>query len=77
VLVHRPGQPTLLLAGDASYTQQLMLDGVVDGVAVDERAAHDTLLRLQRHTRAQPTVYLPAHDPGSAERYRLDRVVPS
>lgn len=77
VLVHRPDQPTLLLAGDASYTQQLMLDGVVDGVAVDERAAHDTLRRLQRLTRSESTVYLPAHDPGSAERYRLEQVVPS
>jgi len=77
VLIHRPGRPTLVLAGDASYTQQLMLDGIVDGVAVDERAARDTLRRLQRHTRSQPTVYLPAHDPGSAERYRLEQVVPS
>ena len=77
VLVHRGEQPTLLLAGDASYTQQLMLDGVVDGIAVDPRAAHDTLARLRRHARSSPTVYLPAHDPGSADRYRLGQTVPS
>ena len=77
VLVHRPGQPTLLLAGDASYTQQLMLDGIVDGIAVDARAAHDTLVRLRRHTRSRPTVYLPAHDPDSAVRYRLEQTVPA
>jgi glyoxylase-like metal-dependent hydrolase (beta-lactamase superfamily II) len=76
VVVHRPEQPELLLAGDASYTQQLMLDGIIDGVALDGRAAHDTLRRLQQHTRNQPTVYLPAHDPGSGERYRLEQVVP-
>jgi glyoxylase-like metal-dependent hydrolase (beta-lactamase superfamily II) len=77
VLVRRPGRPTVLLAGDASYTQQLMLEGAVDGVAIDERAAHDTLLRLQRFTRADPTVYLPAHDPASADRYRLEQTVPA
>jgi N-acyl homoserine lactone hydrolase len=77
VLVRRPGRPTVLLAGDASYTQQLMLEGAVDGVAIDERAAHDTLLRLQRLTRADPTVYLPAHDPDSADRYRLEQTVPA
>jgi glyoxylase-like metal-dependent hydrolase (beta-lactamase superfamily II) len=76
VLVRRAGRPSLLLAGDASYTQQLMLDGVVDGVAVDERAARDTLQRLQRHTRSSPTVYLPAHDPESGDRYRLEQTVP-
>jgi N-acyl homoserine lactone hydrolase len=77
VLVRRPGRPTVLLAGDASYTQQLMLEGAVDGVAIDERAAHDTLLRLQRSTRRDPTVYLPAHDPDSADRYRLEQTVPA
>jgi N-acyl homoserine lactone hydrolase len=76
VVVRRDGQPDLLLAGDASYTQQLMLDGIIDGVASDARAAHDTLARLQRLTRQQPTVYLPAHDPHSARRFELDETVP-
>jgi N-acyl homoserine lactone hydrolase len=76
VLVHRRGQPTLLLAGDASYTQELMLGGVVDGIAVDPRAAQETLVRLRQHVRSRPTVYLPAHDPDSADRYRLGQTVP-
>jgi glyoxylase-like metal-dependent hydrolase (beta-lactamase superfamily II) len=75
VIVRRDGRPDLLLAGDASYTEQLMLDGVVDGVAADARAARDTLGRLQRHTRAHPTVYLPAHDPQSAARFEQGRTV--
>jgi glyoxylase-like metal-dependent hydrolase (beta-lactamase superfamily II) len=77
VLVRRPGRPTVLLAGDASYTEQLMLEGAVDGVAIDEQAAYATLLRLQRLTRSDPTVYLPAHDPGSADRYRSEQIVPA
>ena len=77
VLVQRSGEPTLLLAGDASYTQHLMLEGIVDGIAADPRTAHDSLIRIQRHTRVRPTVYLPAHDPDSADRYRLGQTVPS
>jgi N-acyl homoserine lactone hydrolase len=69
VMVREPGQPTLLLAGDASYRQDLMLSGTIDGVTIDERAAHATLERLQRLVRADPTVFLPAHDPGSGERF--------
>ena len=42
VIVEPPGEPRLVLAGDASYRQDLMLDGVVDGVAADERAAKET-----------------------------------
>jgi glyoxylase-like metal-dependent hydrolase (beta-lactamase superfamily II) len=77
VIVQRAGRPSLLLAGDASFSLQLMLEGVVDGVAIDERAARTTLLRLQRHVRAHPTVYLPAHDPDSAQRFERDETVAS
>ena len=77
VLVQRPGQPDLFLAGDASFTQQLMIDGVVDGVAIDARAARETLARLRRHTRRVPTVYLPAHDPRSQHRFEQRQTVPS
>ena len=77
VIVEQPGGPRLVLAGDASYRQDLMLDGVVDGVAADERAARETLGRLQRYVREQPTVYLPAHDPGSNERFSAKQIVPA
>ncbi len=72
-----PGGPRRGLAGDASYRQDLMLDGVVDGVAADEQPARETLGRLQRYVREQPTVYLPAHDPGSNERFSAKEIVPA
>jgi glyoxylase-like metal-dependent hydrolase (beta-lactamase superfamily II) len=64
----RAGDHLVLLAGDTSYTQQLMLDGVADGVTNDAATARDTLRRLRELTRAQPTVYLPSHDPDAARR---------
>jgi glyoxylase-like metal-dependent hydrolase (beta-lactamase superfamily II) len=60
----------VLLAGDTSYTQSLMRQGIADGVTNDAATARDTLQRLQRLTRAQPTVYLPSHDPDAARRLR-------
>jgi glyoxylase-like metal-dependent hydrolase (beta-lactamase superfamily II) len=77
VVIRQPAQATLLLAGDASYRQDLMLSGTIDGVAIDEPAAHATLERLQRFVRAEPTVFLPAHDPGSGERFAGHRRVAS
>ncbi len=66
---------SLFLAGDASYTQGLMLEGVVDGVSPDETAARRTLQRISAYVRESPSVYLPAHDPGSGERFAARDVV--
>jgi glyoxylase-like metal-dependent hydrolase (beta-lactamase superfamily II) len=60
----------VLFAGDSSYSQELLLAGVVDGVAPDERVARETGRRIREFARETPTVYLPAHDPDSARRLR-------
>jgi glyoxylase-like metal-dependent hydrolase (beta-lactamase superfamily II) len=59
---------TYFFAGDASYTQQLMMERKVDGVAPDEQEARQTLQRINQFTHETPTVYLPSHDPQSGER---------
>jgi N-acyl homoserine lactone hydrolase len=58
----------VILAGDASYTQQLMLDGTADGVTNDPATANVTLTALRTLARSRPTVYLPSHDPASQDR---------
>jgi N-acyl homoserine lactone hydrolase len=58
----------VVLAGDASYTQQLMLDGKADGVTKDVRTARSTLAALRALAQSRPTVYLPSHDPDSPRR---------
>lgn len=55
-------------AGDASYTEQLMLQQIVDGISPKERIARQTLARILQYVQSTPTVYLPSHDPGSAQR---------
>jgi len=64
-------------AGDASYSQQLMLDQQIDGVSPDIQAAQQTHRRIRQFVRATPTVYLPAHDPDSGERLAERAVVAS
>jgi glyoxylase-like metal-dependent hydrolase (beta-lactamase superfamily II) len=67
-LVFEEGDRAIFFAGDASYTEGLMVDQVTDGVAPDQRAARETLSRIREFTRSTATVYLPSHDPDSAER---------
>jgi N-acyl homoserine lactone hydrolase len=69
------GDHTVFLAGDSSYTQDLMLRGKADGIGADdegERLTHD---RIRAYVAAHPTVYVVAHDPGSEARLAERRVV--
>ena len=59
---------TYIIAGDASYTEALMLAGQIDGVSADDGMALATLDAIKRYAAERPTVYLPTHDPESAER---------
>jgi len=69
------GGISYFLAGDASYSEGLMLAGQIDGVSGDDELAGRTLAAIRRFASAQPTVYLPTHDRESAERLANRRVV--
>jgi N-acyl homoserine lactone hydrolase len=58
----------VFLAGDASYTQQLMLDGQADGVSPKPSQSIATLSRIRHLAAERPTVYLPTHDPQAVAR---------
>ena len=62
------GTPAIFIAGDTSYTEDLLTRGAVDGVSPDERVARETSERILALARERPLVYLPSHDPGSADR---------
>jgi N-acyl homoserine lactone hydrolase len=62
------GSPTLLIAGDTSYNQQMLLDGRVDGVSPSVDVAKATLAKIGALAKERPLVYLPSHDPESPER---------
>lgn len=72
-VVLEDGDQLVVFAGDATYSQQLLLEQAVDGVAPDEQVARQTLARLLELVRERPTVYLPTHD-SDAERRLAERV---
>jgi glyoxylase-like metal-dependent hydrolase (beta-lactamase superfamily II) len=62
------GEPSIFLAGDTSYTQDLLLAGKVDGVSPDPAVTRRTNARIVALAKERPLVYLPSHDPESAAR---------
>jgi glyoxylase-like metal-dependent hydrolase (beta-lactamase superfamily II) len=67
-VVVEDGDRRVVLAGDASYTERAMLDGVIDGVSPDANQAADTLRRMRELVAEGPAVYLPSHDPEAPAR---------
>jgi glyoxylase-like metal-dependent hydrolase (beta-lactamase superfamily II) len=62
------------LAGDTSYTQQLLLNRKVDGVSPDEAVSLNTIHKIIEYGENHPTIYLPSHDPESGKR--LENEIP-
>jgi glyoxylase-like metal-dependent hydrolase (beta-lactamase superfamily II) len=58
------------LAGDASYSEQNLLNKVADGVSPDPNQALRTMQNILDFAKQRPTVYLPSHDPNSELRLK-------
>jgi len=74
-VVVEDGDHTVFIAGDSSYTQDLLLRGKVDGVGPDEEAERITQQRIRAYVARNPTVYLVAHDPDTGVRLAERRVI--
>jgi N-acyl homoserine lactone hydrolase len=66
---------SIFLAGDASYTEHNMLEGRIDGVSASDDVAAATLKAIHDFATATPTIYLPTHDPDSAQRLERRQTV--
>jgi glyoxylase-like metal-dependent hydrolase (beta-lactamase superfamily II) len=69
------GDAAIFLAGDASYDQDLMLAGKVDGVSPNVSVSRQTLGAIRQFASLQPTIYLPTHDPSAASRLAARSIV--
>ena len=58
----------VLVAGDAVYSERQLLEGWIDGVSLDGRAARGSIRRLRELRSREPTIVLPSHDPQVPER---------
>jgi glyoxylase-like metal-dependent hydrolase (beta-lactamase superfamily II) len=74
---HSPGHMSVILtegehcvffAGDASYTEDLLLSGKADGIGSDPQVQQETHRRILAYAGKNPTVYLPSHDPAAKTR---------
>lgn len=62
------GDQSIFFAGDASYTEDLLIADVADGVGPDVQAQHKTHQQIVAYAQDNPTVYLPSHDPEAKAR---------
>jgi glyoxylase-like metal-dependent hydrolase (beta-lactamase superfamily II) len=74
VLVTPDEGPRVLVAGDAVYSEAALVRGGIDGVAMSAKQARASVARLQALCREAPTVVLPTHDTGAAERLAAGQV---
>jgi len=65
------GSVSFFLAGDTSYNQRTLVERKVDGVSPSEDVARATMDKILLFAKQRPLIYLPSHDPDSAERLRL------
>ena len=72
-VVVQDGDTSFFLAGDTSYDEELMRAGKLDGVSENEHVAGATLDAIKRFAASGPVVYLPTHDPQSADRLAARR----
>jgi len=71
------GDRAIFIAGDASYSEATMLTGQIDGVSDAEAAALATLGAIGAFAASRSTIYLPTHDPESANRLAARRATPT
>lgn len=63
------------IAGDASYYERAVLSQTLQGPTMEIDLHRQTLQRVQAYTQQHPTVYLPSHDPESAQRLAAKQTV--
>lgn len=66
---------TYFLAGDASYSEENLLKKIADGVGLNPNISVDTMQRIITLAASRPTVFLPTHDPNSAQRLKNREII--
>jgi glyoxylase-like metal-dependent hydrolase (beta-lactamase superfamily II) len=75
-VIVRDGELSYFLAGDVNYDERGLLEQTLQGPVVSTNAQRQTLAKVLQYMRDNPTVYLPSHDPASAQRLAAGQVVP-
>jgi glyoxylase-like metal-dependent hydrolase (beta-lactamase superfamily II) len=73
-VIVQEGERSIFFAGDASYTQDLLITQKADGIGADPQAQRETHSQILQYAQETPTVYLPSHDPDA--KARLEKRMP-
>lgn len=71
----RNNEANILIAGDATFNQEQLIDEEVSGISQKKDLAKETIQSLKILAVKYPMVYLPSHDPQSMDRLENLRVV--
>ena len=63
------------LAGDTTYSQELLIKNIPDGVSPRVSKMKDTMAKIRNLANMEPTIYLPTHDEQSEERLIHKKIV--
>ncbi|HEX8087147.1 MAG TPA: N-acyl homoserine lactonase family protein [Solirubrobacteraceae bacterium] len=67
-VVVEDGSRTVFVAGDLTYSLELLREGAVDGVTPIPDVAAETVAKTRAFVDDRDAIYVPAHDPGSPGR---------
>lgn len=73
----RGAEVTYGLVGDLTYSEEFLLDDVVDGVTADPALSLESQHKVRALAESEPLVLLPAHDPGVEIRLPANQAMPS
>ncbi|MCL5428743.1 MAG: N-acyl homoserine lactonase family protein [Chloroflexi bacterium] len=73
-VIARQDGVSYFLAGDASYSEQALLERKVDGISPDKAQALKTIDKIREYAVRERTVYLPSHDAESMSRLEKEIV---
>jgi glyoxylase-like metal-dependent hydrolase (beta-lactamase superfamily II) len=59
------------IAGDVTYKERTLISQTLEGPSTEVESHRQTLRRVLDYVRQHPTVYLPSHDPASAQRLAI------
>jgi len=70
------GDHTVFFAGDASYSEDALLAGTLDGVGPDGAAMQQTHAHIRAFATEHPTIYLPSHEWAAPDRLQARQPIP-
>ena len=75
-VVIKDADQLIFLAGDASYSQDLLLANKIDGAGPSVEDQHETKQKIIELSSIVPTVFVPTHEWAGADRLEARQAIP-